>query len=285
VDNAIGDLAEQLERGQSEQLKAYMAAMGRFHRYSLNNAILIVRQCPGATHVAGFRAWKRLGRDVRKGEHGIMILAPVVCRAPQPARESENEDHVDRQANKKEDEEVHAFRPAYVFDVSQTDGRSLPGPAHTRGNPGDLLAQLRNLAAGRGITVQRALRLAGADGLSAGGKIYLRSGLSPAEEFSTLVHEMAHEHLHRDDVGHQSKRSQETEAEAVAYVVCQAVGLDVNTASSDYIQLYDGKKETLMASFARIRSCAADILLALPQARDSPSGSLTLSLRSPGLVT
>lgn len=76
-----------------------------------------------------------------------------------------------------------------------------------------------------------------------------------------MVHELAHEMLHQDPVNRpKDKTVREAEAEAVAYVVCQGIGLDVNTASSDYIQLYDGNKKTLLASLERIQRTAAEIL-------------------------
>ena len=105
-------------------------------------------------------------------------------------------------------------------------------------------------------------------GLSAGGSIILRSGRSPAEEFATLVHEVAHEALHHDGV-ERPKVVKETEAEAVAYAVCVAVGLDTNSASRDYVHLYDGKKETLMASLQRIRAVAVEIIGAALSAPDN----------------
>ena len=80
ADRALDQLAEALERGQSETLQGYLRAMGRFHRYSFGNVLLIASARPEATHVAGFRTWKKLGRHVRKGEKGIMILAPIVRR-------------------------------------------------------------------------------------------------------------------------------------------------------------------------------------------------------------
>ena len=76
--NAIETLAAALEAGKSDDLKRYLAAMGRFHRYSLHNVTLIALQKPTASHVAGFHTWKKLGRFVRKGEKAIFILAPMV---------------------------------------------------------------------------------------------------------------------------------------------------------------------------------------------------------------
>jgi hypothetical protein len=80
ADEALNILASALELGESETLRAYLTAMGRFHQYSWGNALLIASQRPTATHVAGFHTWRKFGRHVRKGEKGIMILAPVVVR-------------------------------------------------------------------------------------------------------------------------------------------------------------------------------------------------------------
>lgn len=118
----IEALAQELERGQSETLKAYLAAMAKFPQYSVNNTLLIMAQRPDAQHVAGFTMWKRLGRSVRKGEHGIAILAPVVKRRKHA--DSAGGWQSDEKTQPKDDglgEVVVGFRGAYVFDISQTE--------------------------------------------------------------------------------------------------------------------------------------------------------------------
>ncbi len=111
-----------------------------------------------------------------------------------------------------------------------------------------------------------------AEGVSIGGTILLKASLAPADAFSVLVHELAHERLHQDPGNRPKERTvREAEAEAVAYVVCQGIGLDVNTASSDYIQLYDGDKKTLIASLERIQRTAAEILEAVT---DEPAAGM-----------
>ena len=77
-ENAIAELADELAKGRSKALTEYLDVMSRFHQYSLGNCILIARQRPDATHVAGFSAWKKLKRSVKKGEKGICILAPLI---------------------------------------------------------------------------------------------------------------------------------------------------------------------------------------------------------------
>jgi antirestriction protein ArdC len=226
--------------------------MGKFHNYSLENAILIGFQKPDATHVAGFRTWKRLGRYVKKGEHGIAIMAPITYRKKKP-EESDNREP--------EDEEVRTFKTVHVFDISQTDGKPLPEFAHVNGDPGVYIERLRQYVTNKGIVLEYTDLIGSAEGVSAGGLIKLKRGLTPAEELSVLAHEAAHEILHSDkDKRPRDKKIRETEAEAVAFVVCHGIGLDVNSASSDYIQLYSGDKKTLMESLERIQRTAAEIL-------------------------
>ena len=80
IKQAVDSLVQQLEAGKSEALTAYLAAMARFHRYSFGNILAIARQCPTATRVAGYQTWKELGRQVKKGEKGIQIFAPMVVK-------------------------------------------------------------------------------------------------------------------------------------------------------------------------------------------------------------
>jgi len=260
VDGATADLISALDRGQSERLTEYLAAMGRFHEYSLGNALLIAMQRPDATHVAGYRTWQSLGRQVRQGEKGILIVAPIVKRG---SRARDGNESVEGRGT--EEEEVIAFRGAHVFDISQTEGPPLAEFAKVEGNPSHHLQRLRTHITSQGIDLAYSDSLGSADGLSCGGKILIRSGLGPAEEFSVLVHELAHEMLHKQEPAGRkiSRKIRETEAEAVAFVVSQAVGLKCGTAASDYIQLYDGKKETLMASLAHIQVTAREIIKAV----------------------
>ena len=224
--------------------------MGRFHRYSLNNVCLIVAQRPTATRVAGFHTWRSLGRFVRRGEKGIAILAPIVRRR----REENQED---------ESHAVVGFRTAYVFDIEQTDGALLPQPAEVTGDPGEHTAALTRAIVARGISVEYADDLGGALGLSCGGRIRVLNDLSAASEFAVLAHEFAHELLHRSDDRPESRNTRELEAEAVAFVVGQAVGLEAAEAARDYIQLYRGDATALTASLDRIQRSASSILQSL----------------------
>jgi antirestriction protein ArdC len=251
---AIERLTAALAAGKSEALTEYLKAVALFHDYSFGNIMLIAAQRPDATHVAGFQTWKKLGRFVKKGEKGIVIIAPMVFRA-----KDEGEGESDRAKGPQ-----LRFRAVYVFDISQTDGEPLPEPESVNGDPGDYTERLRSFVASRGIAVEEAEFLAGADGVSKGGTIILRSGLSPAKTFSVLVHETAHELLHRTGE-RPSKTVRETEAEAVAFVVNEAIGLQNGHAAADYIQIYDGNQATLAASLDRIQKTAAEIIAAITE--------------------
>jgi len=257
VDQALEQLSEALGQGKSEQLTRYLAMLARFHRYSFGNVLLILSQKPDATHVAGFNAWRKLGRFVRKGEKGIVIIAPMTIKRKDEPKPGED------------DKPVLRFRGVHVFDVSQTDGEPLPEPAEVSGDPREHLDKLKAEIAERGIELDYEDVPLGADGVSRGGRISVREGLTPAHEFSVLVHEVAHELLHRGEDRPASKTVRETEAEAVAFVVCQAIGLENGFAASDYIQLYDGKPETLAGSLDRIQRASAGIIESIITARET----------------
>ncbi|MBU0719252.1 MAG: hypothetical protein KJ749_13470 [Planctomycetes bacterium] len=189
VKGALAALYEALEAGKSDALKEYLRVMSRFHKYSLGNVLLIARARPDATRVAGFQAWRRLGRWVRKGERGIAILAPIVRRAGARAESShERSPEVDpAEANTLGGGRTGGFKTAHVFDISQTEGKPLPEVSHVAGDPGRHLDQLKRFAAERNIQVRYADSLGGADGDSRGGVVHIRRGLSAAAELYSLA--------------------------------------------------------------------------------------------------
>jgi antirestriction protein ArdC len=191
VDAALERLAEALRKGKPEDLVRYFRFWGSFHRYSYHNAMLILSQKPDATHVAGFHAWRKVGRYVRKGEHGITILYPRI-----QARE-------DKETGEKA-RLLSGFGVGYVFDVSATDGAPLPEPPawRTRGpaNPGDV-QRIADGIGRQGITVRMGRsavdeRMPGADGVTyrEGDALAIaaRDDFDPAHTVHTLLHEFAH---------------------------------------------------------------------------------------------
>jgi hypothetical protein len=250
-------LIEQLEAGHSEALTDYLTAMSRFHNYSFGNVLEIARQMPSATRVAGFWAWKNLGRSVKAGQKGIRILAPIVGVRRKKDEEAE------RDITKQNERCILGFRNAYVFDISQTDGADLPELHQVTGDPGENLDLLRAFLKSKNIQLTYNQNIAPALGMSYGGRIVLLPGQSEAEEFATLVHETAHELLHKAERRTAtSKTVRETEAEAVAFVVGKAIGLLTGTASADYIHLYHGNASLLAESLEVIQQTSGVILAA-----------------------
>ncbi|MDE1155332.1 MAG: ArdC family protein [Acidobacteriaceae bacterium] len=267
-------LIEQLEAGHSEALTNYLTAMSRFHAYSFGNVLEIARQMPTATRVAGFWTWKNLGRSVKAGQKGIRILAPIVG-----VRRKKDEE-AQKDITKQNERVLLGFRNAYVFDVSQTDGVDLPAMREVSGDPGENLERLAAFVRSRGIQLTYSDDLHGASGASYGGRIALLPGQSKAEEFSTLVHETAHELLHKAERRTATTKTvRETEAEAVAFVVGKAVGLVTSTASADYIALYHGNASLLAESLEVIQQTASVILAALePPIADEAAEATTDAL-------
>ncbi len=258
---AIEDLIAAVEAGKSETLVRYLKTMARFHHYSISNQILIYSQKPNASRVAGFHTWRKLGRHVKKGERGIAIMAPVVYRKRNEFINAKAMMDEKQPTEEDSEETIRTFKAVYVFDINQTKGKDLPEFASVEGEPEEHLDKLKSLIQSKDITLEYSKYLGGAEGASSGGHIAIKDGLRPAEEFSVLVHELAHEMLHQNPEGSKtSKKIKETEAEAVAFVVSQGIGIQAKQASSDYIHLYNGSRKTLLESLERIQSTASEIL-------------------------
>lgn len=259
IEQGIKALSEQLAQGNSEALTAYLSTMSRFHNYSFGNVMAIAMQRPDAVRVAGFHTWKALGRNVKKGEKAIRILAPLIGKGKSESSEAECPDGAQENTVKPH---VYGFRGVCVFDISQTEGKDLPIFSRVSGDAGDMKAKLEAFALKSGIAVEYVEDLGGAEGVSIGGMIRVLRGKPDAETVSVLSHELAHEILHKQADRREpgAKNRRELEAEAVAFIVGQAIGLEVGTASADYIRLYDGNPETLSGSLEAISRAASLIL-------------------------
>jgi len=253
ANKAIDELTQALEKGHSEKLGNYLAAMARFRQYSWHNLTLIVSQRPDATRVAGFNTWKQLGRNVKKGAKGIMILAPVVTRKNKEEAFSEND----------EKKAALGFRAVFVFDQNDTEGKPIADLGSAQGNPSGYTEKLKQFIVQRGIQLEYSDTIYPAQGQCSAGKIVLLRGLSAADEYATLAHEAGHSLLHMQGRrAETTKRVRETEAEAVAFVLCEAIGLKAKN-SVDYIHLYSGDKETLVKSLAHIQRATFEMLAAI----------------------
>jgi hypothetical protein len=258
INDSIATLCAETDAAkQSATYKAWLNTASRFHKYSFGNQILIWCQSPDATRVAGFHTWKSLNRFVKKGEHGIRILAPIIRKM-----EEEREGKIEQVIR------PVSFRVVSVFDYAQTEGEPL---AELECNPTeggeDLLPLLEKAITGLNITLEYK-KLCGPDGLSKGGAIEIEEKLDTPARCAALAHELAHELL---DHAHHRKETtlqqRELEAESVAYAVMIHFGL--NPQSQFYLANYGITAEMLTASLQKINATAKQIIGLLSEADES----------------
>lgn len=251
----------------TEGWQRWLDCRARFHSYSLNNTLLILAQRPGATKVAGYRAWQAMDRQVRKGEKGIAILAPMVCKV------TDDEGTEGRR--------VVGFRGVYVFDIAQTDGEALPdAPCHRlEGGDEELAHQLNrrlvDVIAGESLDLEfEDLGAMGANGYyqRQSKRIVLDLDMAAAQQAKTMAHELAH---HFDPeapegVAYQLHRGEaETVAEAAAYIVCRSAGLDTSVYSVGYVATWaEGDAGAVYRLAQRIDAAANSILAGMAVDRE-----------------
>lgn len=279
--NKIDEITEQLEAGikdlfESEKFKEFLKVMSRFHNYSFQNSMLIAMQCPNATHVAGYNAWKeKFGRNVKKGEKGIKIFAPAPYKVnrEQPILDSKGNVIKDKDG-KTVSEIVEVKIPAYklttVFDISQTEGKELP----------KLATELKKDVEGynefyRALkqTSPVPIQIIPISGTTHGfynlvdKNISIKKGMSEEQTIKTCIHEITHAILHDRENGLEKdnkpdRMTKEVQAEATAYCVCQHFGIDSSDYSFGYIAGWSSGKELneLKASMDVIRKTASNMI-------------------------
>lgn len=266
----IKEITDKLEQGvkdvfDSETYAEYLRFMGRFHKYSANNSLLIYLQKPDASLVAGYQTWlKQFGRQVRKGEKGITILAP--CPHKFKKRREEEDGTVT-------EEEIRytTFRATTVFDISQTDGDPVPeSPCKLlTGDVEEYEALMGKLEEVAPVPVCYEEIQTGANGYFSRveGRIVVDSRLGQMQTLKTMIHEIAHAILHGEgaELEKADREMKEVQAESVAYTVCEALGLDSSDYSFGYIAGWSSGKDAkeLTASLEVIRATADMILKGL----------------------
>jgi antirestriction protein ArdC len=237
----------------SEEWQRYLDCQSRFYRYSASNVMLILTQRNDATRIAGFNAWKKLDRFVRKGEKAIWIIAPMRRRVADDDKSDE------------EKQTIRGFKWVPVFDIASTDGEELPTACNklSGDDPAGLFAQLTGVAESIGYLVEDASLDYGVNGDCTYALKRIRVEVSnlPAQRVKTLAHELAHALLHE---GGKNRALAEMEAESTAYVVCQALGIDSGDYSFGYVTTWAGGGEEaiagITASCQNIQGAASTIL-------------------------
>ena len=237
--------------------KRMLQVASKFYRYSFNNHLMIFLQRPDATVVAGFNRWKSLGRFVKKGEKGIAIFAPCKYRT-----KVETDD-----GQEKSLQQIRGFRVVHVFDISQTEGDEFPDLDAVRPKlldadaPEGIWDALVAQAESAGFEVIRSRRGSENGYCDFSSKqIAVRPDVAPAQAVKTLIHELGHALLHSEELP-KSKEAAEVEVESVAYIVCDAIGLDSGDYSFAYVARWaDGSTDLLKETGERVIACAKRVL-------------------------
>ena len=258
-----------------EQWRTWAQTMSRFHQYSPGNVLLILQQRPEATHVAGYHAWRDLGRQVQKGEHGITILAPIVRRMPtEEASAPAPAGSVSQSPTPALMKAVVGFKTATVFDISQTQGRALQLPQPKLLDSGDLEELLHHLittAVPVPVQFAPAVQLGGANGVwnPSQQTITVASDRQPDQQFKTLLHEWSHS-VGVPDVTAALDRHQGSEeiiAETTAFVLAQRMGLDTSAYSLPYVGHWaQGDPQKVLALTQSVSQRVQSLSTALEQA-------------------
>jgi len=243
---------------QSSTYTAWLKTMSAFHEYSFGNQILIWRQLPTATRVAGFNTWKSLKRFVNKGQKGIRILAPLVRKTEEVSKSGTTE-KVSR---------IAGFRVVAVFDISQTSGEDIPSLEVNATEGGETLLPLIEKAIAELNITLTYKALAGPYGLSRGGAIEIEESLDTPGRCGVLIHELAHEVLqHKANRETTTKQQRELEAESVAYAVLAHFGMKL--PSEFYLESYGITAEMLTAALQTISATTKQIIsLVTPATKD-----------------
>ena len=283
----IDEITKKLEDGikdmyQGENYKNYLKAMSKFHRYSYNNVILIVSQMRKASHVASYSKWKEFERNVKKGEHGLQIFAPIIKKEIDP----KTKEFVIDEKTGKPKEYIAGYVPAYVFDISQTEGKELPsmvrkidGEVKDFEKLKDALIKVSPVP----VFFEDIKEMANGYFSTTENRIVVDESLSDMHKVKTLVHEISHSMLH--GIGSDEKEISmiEVEAESVAYTVCNYLGLDTSDYSFGYIGSWSKDKELseLKESIATIKNTSGQIIKKIEEytlVREQPDKEQLLNL-------
>lgn len=275
VDDGFAKIAEGVQAVfSSENYKNYLDTMSKFHRYSVNNSILIHMQKPNATKVAGYNKWKKeFGRQVSKGEKGIMILAPRTYSNSKYVDKRDSKGNVVKNSdgNPVKEKKVSSgvyFRPAYVFDVSQTTGKELPklvndleGSSAEARAVVDSIQEVSSSKFEMKSTDDDDILMKGAKGYysPSENKIVINKDLSEVHQAKTAIHEFAHAEMHKNSDS--TREQKEVEAESVAYVLSDHFGLDTSDYSFPYIAAWNGRsQQELTGILENIKGSTSDLI-------------------------
>ncbi len=295
----IKEITARLEKGieslfESENYKNYLKTMSKFTSYSLNNTLLIAMQKPDATTVAGYTTWKSLGRQVKKGEKAIQILAPIIYKKKRED-EGEEDDKASARRDKPLSEETEkilvGFKIVNVFDIAQTEGEPLPEIAHkldgTVEGYADFMKAIKEISPVP-IILQTVEGSANGYYDLTNKYIAIDKDMSQEMHVKTGIHEVTHALLHDRDNGMEKDskpdiETKEVQAESVAFTVCQYYGMDTSDYSFGYISGWSSGKDLreLKESMEVIRKTAQMIITGIDNQLDGISLSKQKAIEFP----
>ncbi|SFL32803.1 hypothetical protein SAMN04487950_3379 [Halogranum rubrum] len=284
IEQWIDDLVDSVDDAQaSAEFQAWLDVQRQFHDYSYRNTLLIKQQCPEASRVAGYRTWQdEFDRHVEEGEQAIWIWAPIITkRCPECENSPSYHANTDCDYNGTPPEEwsrgLVGFRPAPVFDISQTDGEPLPDlETAATGDAGNLVEQLTDAANELGVTVRIVPEEKWSHGSARGicqrlslvdiqPLVEVKDRANEADLARTLVHEYAHALLHFDVDDDTERAKREVEAEAVAYIVGRYCGLDTS-GSAFYLASWESDDaDVTRERLGRISRTSTEIIALLEE--------------------
>ena len=273
------------QSGDLEKYQAYLRTVSRFHRYSVNNQMLIFSQCPHATLVAGYQKWQnQFSRHVLRGEKGITIIAPTPYKIKveqeklDPDTKQPLLDADGKTITEEKEVQIPMFRPVKVFDVSQTDGKPLPEQvkspvAELTGNVEHYEAFMDALKLVSPVPIEMKPLTNDLDGFFSPSKqsITLRAGMSEVQTVCAAVHEIAHSKLHnyamQPDSQPKDSSTEEIEAESIAYTVCAYFGIETSANSFGYVATWSKDKDVkaFRASLDTIRKTSSELISGVEQ--------------------
>ena len=273
------------QSGDLEKYQAYLRTVSRFHRYSVNNQMLIFAQCPQATLVAGYQKWQnQFSRHVLRGEKGITIIAPTPYKIKveqeklDPDTKQPLLDADGKTITEEKEVQIPLFRPVKVFDVSQTDGEPLPEQvkspvAELTGNVEHYEAFMDALKLVSPVPIEIKPLSSNLDGFFSPSKqsITLREGMSEVQTVCAAVHEIAHSKLHnyarQPDSQPKDSSTEEMEAESIAYTVCAYFGIETSANSFGYVATWSKDKDVkaFRASLDTIRKTSSELISGVDQ--------------------
>ena len=273
------------QSGDLEKYQAYLRTVSRFHRYSVNNQMLIFAQCPHATLVAGYQKWQnQFSRHVLRGEKGITIIAPTPYKIKVEQKKLDPDtkqpllDADGKTITEEKEVQIPMFRPVKVFDVSQTDGKPLPEQvkspvAELTGNVEHYEAFMDALKLVSPVPIEMKPLRNDLDGFFSPSKqsITLREGMSEVQTVCAAVHEIAHSKLHnyamQPDSQPKDSSTEEIEAESIAYTVCAYFGIETSANSFGYVATWSKDKDVkaFRASLDTIRKTSSELISGVDQ--------------------